>query len=159
MKFHEISWLNCDEISMKFHWWNFTKFQWNFIAFEMDNEISLIMRDQCFFDVSYFELLQCLWTTNCVYFWSYLTILTFTIFWPRGSAVSSHHSSIFLKQCKIQIITIVLLAVYIEHFDEISLKFQWNFIETCEISSLEWDGWNFTSINQPEDFEASRLDP
>ena len=113
------------------------KFQWNFIAFEMDNEISLIMRDQCFFDVSYFELLQCLWTTNCVYFWSYLTILTFTIFWPRGSAVSSHHSSIFLKQCKIQIITIVLLAVYIKHFDEISLKFQWNFIETCEISSLE----------------------
>ena len=67
--------ISSDEISMKFHWWNFTKFQWNFIAFEMDNEISLIMRDQCFFDVSYFELLQCLWTTNCVYFWSYLTIL------------------------------------------------------------------------------------
>jgi len=35
-----------------------------------------IEKKQWFFDVSYFELLQCLWTTNCVYFWSYLTILT-----------------------------------------------------------------------------------
>jgi len=40
------------------------------------------------------------------------------------TAVSGHHSSIFLKQCKIQIVTIVLLAIYIKHFDEISLKFQ-----------------------------------
>jgi hypothetical protein len=37
------------EISMKFQ----------LIAFEMDNEISLIMRDQCFFDVSYFYFGVC----------------------------------------------------------------------------------------------------
>ena len=127
-----------------------TKFQWNFIAFEMDNEISLIMCDQCFFDV---HMCILLWTTcTCtsvsvdhqlciryLYFWSYLTILIFIIFLTWGSVnslVSSHHSSIFLKQCKIQIITIVYsIAGHVKHFDEISSLFN-------EFHRSNWDGWN-----------------